>query len=163
MIPKPIRRFYVSAWQSALFNRVLAERLPSIDRLEPGDLAWIHGRGAVFLVEDAAREQPRCESFEVSPSGPLFGTKMVSPAGAPGEREARVLAADGLSPPDFDVKGVDRFEGERRPLRVPVGDPVFSVEGEDLLLSFSLPRGSYATNLLAEVMKAPVEGAAAGE
>jgi tRNA pseudouridine13 synthase len=163
VVPKPVRRFFVSAWQSALFNRVLAERLPGLDRLEPGDLAWIHGRGAVFRVEDAAREQPRCDAFEISPSGPVYGTKMVAPSGAPGEREARVLAAEGLSPADFDVKGVDRFEGERRSLRVPVGEPVFSVEGGDLLLAFSLPRGSYATNLLAEVMKTPVESAVGGE
>ncbi len=159
VIQKPMRRFYVSAYQSALFNRAVAERIASLDRLEPGDLAWIHGKGAVFLVEDAAREQPRCDAFEISPSGPIFGTKMVFPAGAPGEREARILGSEGLAPPVFDVKGVDRFEGERRPLRVPVGEPVYRVEGGDLLLAFSLPRGSYATNLLAEVMKAPVDSA----
>ncbi len=162
-IPKGMRRFYVNAWQSALFNRVLAERLGALDRLEAGDLSWIHGKGAVFLVEDAAREQPRCDDFAISPSGPVFGTKMVPAGGAPGEREARVLAAEGLVPADFDVPGVLRFEGERRPLRVPVGDPSFRREGEDLLLAFSLPRGSYATNLLAEVMKAPVENAIGGD
>jgi tRNA pseudouridine13 synthase len=156
-IPKPVRRFYVSALQSALFNGVLAARLDAIDRLEAGDLAWIHGKGAVFRVEDAAREQPRCDAFEVSPSGPLFGTKMVAPTGAPGEREAAALAASGLAPAAFAVAGVDRFEGERRPLRVPVGEPVFRAEGEDLHLAFSLPRGSYATCLLAEVMKAEAD------
>jgi tRNA pseudouridine13 synthase len=163
VVPKPIRRFYVSAWQSALFNRVLAERLSSLDRLEAGDLAWIHGKGAVFLVGDPAREQARCDAFEVSPSGPVFGTKMLAPGGAPGALEAKVLADEGLAPADFDVKGVDRFEGERRPLRVPVGEPVFHVEGDDLLLAFSLPRGSYATCLLAEVMKGPVADLPGGE
>ena len=162
-VPKPVRRFFVSAFQSALFNRVVAERLDAIDRLEAGDLAWIHGKGAVFRVEDPEREQPRCDAFEVSPSGPVFGTKMVAPAGAPGGREARVLADEGLAPADFAVEGVDRFEGERRPLRVPVGEPAFRVEGEDLLLAFSLPRGSYATNLLAEIMKAPVGRSIGGD
>jgi tRNA pseudouridine13 synthase len=162
-LARPVRRFYVSAWQSALFNRVLAERLPGFDRLEPGDLAWIHGKGAVFPVEDAAREQARCDAFEVSPSGPVYGTKMVSPGGAPGALETRVLSGEGLTPADFDVRGVDRFEGERRPLRVPVGEPAFRVEGGDLLLAFSLPRGSYATCLLAEVMKAPVADLPAGD
>jgi tRNA pseudouridine13 synthase len=159
VLPKPMRRFYVSAYQSALFNRVVEQRLASLDRLEVGDLAWIHGKGAVFLVEDLAREQARCDAFEISPSGPIFGTKMVFPAGGPGEREALVLGGEGLAPAAFDVKGVDRFEGERRPLRVPVGEPVYRVEDGDLLLAFTLPRGSYATNLLAEVMKAPVESA----
>ena len=163
VIPKPVRRFYVSAWQSALFNRVLVERLDGFDRLEEGDLAWIHGKGAVFRVEDAAKEQPRCDAFEISPSGPVYGTKMASPGGAPGAREAKVLADESLAPAEFDVPGVSRFEGERRPLRVPVGEPAFRVEGEDLLLGFSLPRGAYATNLLAEVMKVPVDRAVSGE
>ena len=162
-IPKPIRRFYASAFQSSLFNLVLAERLAGLDRVEEGDLAWIHGKGAVFRVEDAAREAPRCAAFEISPSGPVYGTKMASPGGAPGAIEARVLAGTGLTPADFAVPGVDRFEGERRPLRVPVGEPVCRVEGADLLLEFSLPRGAYATCLLAEVMKTPVVDAPGGD
>lgn len=161
-IPRGVRRFFVSAYQSALFNRLLAERMETIDRLAPGDLAWIHGKGAVFRVEDAAKEQPRCDAFEISPSGPVHGTKTVLAAGDPGEREKAVLAAEGLAPADFDVKGIDRFEGERRPYRVPVTDPSYRVEEGDLLLTFSLPRGAYATNLLAEVMKTPVEAPAEG-
>jgi tRNA pseudouridine13 synthase len=160
VLAKPVRRFFVSAYQSALFNRVLAERVGALDRVEAGDLAWIHGKGAVFLVEDEAREQPRCAAFEISPSGPIFGTKMIFPAGPPGARETGVLGAEGLAPAAFDAKGIDRFEGERRPLRVPVGEPASRVEDGDLLLSFSLPRGSYATSLLAEVMKEPVDATA---
>ncbi len=157
-VPRPTLRFFVSACQSALFNRVLADRLPALDRLERGDLAWLHGRGAVFLVEDPAVEQPRCEALEISPSGPLFGLKMARAGGEPGEREAAVLADAGLTAESFTVPGVSRFEGERRPLRVPVGDPAARRDGEDLLLEFSLPRGSYATALLAEVTKGSVEG-----
>jgi tRNA pseudouridine13 synthase len=156
-IPSGVRRFFVSAYQSALFNGLLAERLPTFDRLEEGDLAWIHGKGAVFRVVDAAKEQPRCDAFEISPSGPVFGTKTVLASGGPGERETAALAREGLAPADFAVAGVARFEGERRPFRVPVGDPTFRAEGGDLLLAFSLPRGAYATNLLAEVTKSPVE------
>jgi tRNA pseudouridine13 synthase len=162
-VPKGMRRFYVSAFQSSLFNGVLADRLETLDHLEEGDLAWIHGKGAVFRVEDPAREQARCDAFEISPSGPVFGTKMVFPSGGPGERERALLAGEGLEPGAFKVQGVDRFEGERRPLRVPVGDPTFRVEGGDLLLAFSLPRGSYATSLLAEVTKGDLSGVPGGE
>jgi len=157
-VPRAVRRFFVSALQSALFNRVLAGRLRTLNVLYAGDLAWIHGKGAVFLVEDPARDQGRCDAFEVSPSGPLFGMKMVAPRGATGEREAAVLAEEGLAPTAFDVRGVSRFEGGRRPLRVPVGEPTVRAEGEDLLLAFSLPRGSYATGLLAEVTKSGAGG-----
>ena len=45
------------------------------------------------------------------------------------------------------------MEGERRPFRVPLGEPVREQDGADLILSFSLPRGAYATTVLGEVMK----------
>ncbi len=48
--------------------------------------------------------------------------------------------------------GLD-MEGERRPLRVPLGEFSVSADAGGLLLSFSLPKGSYATSVLREVMK----------
>jgi len=144
---------YVNALQSDLFNRVLAERLPDLDRLENGDLAWIHAKGAVFLVEDADAEQPRCNDGEISPSGPLFGRKTTAASGEPGAREAAVLAASGLEPKDFRLPGAGRLDGRRRPLRVPLLDATVEEDAEGLLLRFPLPKGSYATALLAEVQK----------
>jgi tRNA pseudouridine13 synthase len=49
--------------------------------------------------------------------------------------------------------GKGETEGARRPYAVPVGQLDMSMEGADLWLSFRLPRGSYATVLLDEVMK----------
>ena len=48
-----------------------------------------------------------------------------------------------------------RMKGERRSLRVPVRETSIE-EGEEvsLIVSFSLPRGSYATIVLREIMKA---------
>jgi tRNA pseudouridine13 synthase len=157
-LPGAARRFLVHATQAALFNEVLAERLLTLDTVEEGDLAWIHGKGAVFLVEDVDAERSRCDAFEISPSGPLFGTRMVAPKGIPAALEAAVLARSGLTAERFDVAGVGTFEGERRPLRVPVEDLEVRTEADGaLLLAFSLPRGSYATALLAEVTGAPPE------
>jgi tRNA pseudouridine13 synthase len=45
------------------------------------------------------------------------------------------------------------MEGERRPLREPLAGSVARQEGEDLIVSFSLPKGSYATSVLREIMK----------
>ena len=47
------RVFYISAFQSAIFNRVLDRRLresdlPGVDRLVEGDLAWKHDNRSVF-------------------------------------------------------------------------------------------------------------------
>jgi tRNA pseudouridine13 synthase len=51
------------------------------------------------------------------------------------------------------------MEGERRPLRVPLGGVDVTADGGDLVLAFSLPKGSYATSVLREVMKTEPTGA----
>ena len=47
------------------------------------------------------------------------------------------------------------MEGERRPLRVPLLEPKAGLDAEGLVLEFGLPRGSYATAVLREIMKVP--------
>lgn len=149
-----LRKLYLSAWQSSLFDRVVDLRLDGIDRLLPGDLAWKHVNGACFLVEDAQAEQPRAETFEVSATGPLFGPKMKLPEGEALAMEERVLAEAGIGRDSFQGERELRLEGERRPLRVPLEEPRLTREGEEALrLEFTLPRGSYATALLREITK----------
>lgn len=152
--PRDLVRLFVSAYQSALFNRLVAARMPDLGRLETGDLAYLHDRGAVFLVEDAAAEAPRAERLEISPSAPLFGLDVILAQGAPGERERALLAEEGLERAMFDVAGAGRFTGERRPVRIPVrGAEVRDIAPDAIELRFDLPRGSYATVVLDEVMK----------
>ena len=55
-MPRKLLRLLVSAYQSRLFNTLLAERLPTLARMEPGDLAYLHDRGAVFSVDDVDEE-----------------------------------------------------------------------------------------------------------
>jgi len=71
-IDKRIKRLYVSAFQSEMFNEVLVERLATLDRVYPGDMA-MKSNGAVFYVLDAAAEQPRADAFEIHPTGPILG------------------------------------------------------------------------------------------
>ncbi|MGQ9627571.1 MAG: tRNA pseudouridine(13) synthase TruD [Anaerolineae bacterium] len=156
-IPKKLRRFFVSAYQSHLFNKVLEERLETVDRLFPGDLAYKHDTGAAFLVEDAEKEQPRAERFEISPSGPLYGYKLLLASGQQGELERRILKEEGLSLESFRLKEGLKVRGERRPLRFPISEVKIWYD-EGIVLSFTLPRGSYATNVLQEIIKSEVRG-----
>jgi tRNA pseudouridine13 synthase len=151
--PKRMRLFFVSALQSHLFNQVLDARMPAIDTVETGDLAWKHDSGAVFRVEDAPAEAPRAESFEISPSGPMFGFRMIEPSGRPGEVEQRVLAEAGLTLQSFKAPAGLKSKGARRPLRVPLGGHSVTEADGGLWISFALPPGSYATIVLDEVMK----------
>jgi tRNA pseudouridine13 synthase len=156
-VDRAMRRLYVSAIQSELFNYIVAGRIDRLDRLETGDIAWKHRNGACFLVLDAEKEQPRCDVFEISPSGPLFGRKMRKPQGEPARREAEVLAASHLSEEDFtDIESV-KIDGERRPLRVPLSDVTVGEGGDKrgayVRLAFTLPPGAYATCVTREVCK----------
>lgn len=153
-------RFYVSALQSEMFNEVLAQRLPlGLHRLQVGDLAWRHANGAVFLVEDAGREQPRSDAFEISPSGPLFGRRMTAAQGRPGELEQRV--AEGL-PIAALHRGPYAAPGGRRPFRFPISEGRASLgadmRGPYLELAFMLPRGCYATAVLRELFDIRASG-----
>ena len=144
---------YLSAAQSALFDRVVAARIGSLDRVTAGDVAWKHDNGACFLVTDELEAAERAAAFTISATGPMFGRKMLAPAGAQAELEQAVLAAAGLERNLFDQTGRTSLSGERRPLRVPVHNAGFELAGDRLTLAFALPKGSYATTLLREIMK----------
>ena len=77
----------------------------------------------------------------------------MEPEGAQQELEQAALAAEGLTPASFDLPGALRMEGERRPLRVQLAGAEVAEDAGDLVVSFSLPRGSYATCVLSEIMK----------
>jgi tRNA pseudouridine13 synthase len=163
------RRLYVSAWQSELFNRYLDARLADglHDRVLPGDLLRKTDSGGVFASEDPAAEQERLERGELCPTGPMPGARMRQPAEgtAAREREDALLASEGVTLADL-ARVASLAEGTRRPLAFPLGaasaralghreDGAQGDDGDDgaLELAFSLPAGSYATVVAAEVMK----------
>ena len=158
-IPHQMKRMFFSAYQSFLFNWCLKERMEWGSRafadLLPGDLAYVHRHGAAFLVEDVEEERHRLEAGDISPSGPMFGRRMAFPKGREGALEQAVLDAEGLRPQSFlsHVKGM-KLNGSRRPYRIPL-EPVEYHEEDDggsIVLSFTLPPGSYATMLLEQLM-----------
>jgi tRNA pseudouridine13 synthase len=158
-VDEKLRRLWISALQSELFNQVVARRIATIDTLIDGDLAWKHENGACFTVESAATEQPRAATFEISPTGPLLGYRMTLPAGAALEIEQQVFADYQLAPEDFRVEGRLRVKGARRPLRVQPKDIELAAgvddHGSHITFAFTLPPGSFATVFLRECMKTP--------
>ena len=156
-VDKRMRRLYVSAFQSAIFNEVLARRISTIDRVWPGDLARKSDSGGVFTVEDAPAEQPRAEAFEISPTGPLLGTRSNLADGEPGRIERDVLAAHGVGPEDFGHIGSLKVTGARRALRFALGAPDIAADSDEhgsfVEIAFAAPSGCYATVALREIMK----------
>lgn len=162
-----LKKFFVNAYQSHMFNRVLAERIESIDCVRAGDLACRHDSGAVFLVENADAEARRAEAFEISPTGPIFGYRMTRAQGVTGEHEQAVLDVEGITLDDFRRLKRMKLHGARRPLRFRPDS--LSVEagadehGPFVELSVTLPSGCYATMFLREICKDHLEEGRAEE
>lgn len=150
------RMWYLNSYQSYLFNRMLARRIDRLDRILTGDWAMKVENGACFLVDDADREQPRADRFEISPTGILFGSRVSWAAGEPGEIEQAVVAEEGMTREQLVQAAKDcGFRGERRSFRLRLLELEWSLEGSVLTLSFALPPGAYATSVLRELMKTP--------
>jgi tRNA pseudouridine13 synthase len=153
-----LRRFALSALQSELFNRWLAERIADglFATALAGDVLKKLESGGLFVCEDPGADGPRVAAFEVSPAGPMFGHQLRPAAtGVPAEREARLLAAAGLALADF-ARGGDEAAGTRRAGRLPI-EVGLSPLPDGYLARFALPRGSYATVVMRELMKADAE------
>jgi tRNA pseudouridine13 synthase len=152
------RKIWVAAWQSHLFNRVLAARIEAgtYDRLLVGDLAWLTEEHATYRVTDEATEAPRARALLASPTGPLVGIDLPRAAGLPGRLETDVLREEGADPEAFRAEHAFA-RGQRRPLRVPVEEASLDLEDErTAVVRFVLPPGSFATVLLDQLMRGPV-------
>jgi tRNA pseudouridine13 synthase len=145
-------RFAISALQSAVFNDVLATRPTGIGEFEFGDIAVLHGSGGQFLVEDVEREQPRAAAFEISPTGPIFGSRVIEPAGEVAIREKAALESRGICLADLRPPSGIRLRGARRALRVRPDNARMRDFSGGFWLDFELPPGSYATVMIRAVL-----------
>jgi tRNA pseudouridine13 synthase len=148
-----MRRLMLSAYQASLFNRWLSERLRDglFAAALRGDVMKKLDTGGLFTCEDPAADGPRVLAFEVSPTGPMYGHKLRTAAEEALAREERVLAEEGIGLDAF-ARGGGEAEGTRRAARLPVRATVTD-EADGYRADFELPKGSYATVLLRELMK----------
>jgi tRNA pseudouridine13 synthase len=139
----------LNAWQAQVFNHWLGLRAQAglLDLVVEGDVAKKTVNGALFDVVDAALEAPRAERLEIVATGPMWGRSMRRASGRADELEQAALAASGLAQADL---ARTRLEGTRRAARVLVEDAdSFAGGASDLILRFALPKGCYATTLVA--------------
>jgi tRNA pseudouridine13 synthase len=160
-VSRHMRTFWASAVQSAIFNHTLERRLEAgtIDRVSVGDVAYRHQSRNSFLIDEgtwgAEDQQARVDAFEISPSGPIFGTGFVGAEGDVGKIEAETIDASGVSEESFNTSELG-LQGTRRPFRVPVTNCLLESgideTGEFIRVAFDLPRGAYATVVLREIL-----------
>jgi len=160
-----LKRLFVHAYQSLLFNRILSMRMRSglpLDRAVEGDVVCFSKGGLPFVDKLQAVDSSNLDAVNrLAERGrafvtlPLFGYESKFAEGVPGEIERSVLDKVGVTFSDFKVEANPDLgsPGHRRPALLRV-DPVWKAEGAgSALLKFDLPAGSYATVVLREYMK----------
>jgi len=152
------RNWLISTLRSAIFDHVLATRLTdeTFDRVLPGDLLQLAGSRSRFAADanEIDALQQRLADGDVMPTGPLWGEQGSEAGDAVVERETALADAmvDRLGGDTWREWFRDwRVAADRRPLGIRVADLDYALEGEGVTLTFSLPPGSYATELVAEL------------
>ncbi|MDT7920578.1 MAG: tRNA pseudouridine(13) synthase TruD [Meiothermus sp.] len=148
--PSWLKKFLLASLQSLLFNDWLALRLEEglFAQVIEGDVAKKHDTGGEFVVQEAARENPRALRFEISATGPLYGKKYREAQGLARALEDRILQKYQLERSHFASR-----RGDRRLIRFPLTDWGVEEAPEGLWVRFFLPKGAYATAVLRELMK----------
>ena len=161
-----LRRFHFSALQSAVFNAVLEARVQDGTWRQPvlGDLLKKEDTGGIFVCTDVQADRERADRGELCPTGPIVGDRMRSAEGEVKALEERIAAPfmEGV-----DLKRARSLgEGTRRALRLRVAactvaevlnskgvpgadEPDYREQPRSLLVQFVLPKGAYATTVLA--------------
>lgn len=153
------RSFSLSAARSALFNKVVSQRLAQLGpaRLLNGDALQLTGRGSWFVASTA--EMPaliaRLAAGELSLTAPMPGEGAL---GALDEAEAFEHACLATQPALMALLARERLTPARRALLLqPEGLSWRWQDPATLTLSFSLPAGSYATVVVRELLDAPAD------
>ena len=153
------RSLALSAARSLLFNQVLSARVNAGNWNAPlvGDAMQLDGSHSYFIAESVDADlSGRVASQDVHPTGPVHGRGENPAQGACRELETAVLAEHASWCAGLEAAGLKQ---DRRALRLGVTGLAWQWEpfGE-LVLTFSLPAGAYATSVLREVVQVDTAG-----
>jgi tRNA pseudouridine13 synthase len=153
-----LQGLYLSAYQSHLWNRILAARL--VEVVPAGDLRPIRLRLGELQVPMRLDDERR--SLLVAERIPLPAARWPFDPTAPWAVAAqRVLAEEGLAWEDLKLRGMRKpffTRGERAALCIPAGLTAEAAPGDrhpgrsSVRLTFELPRGSYATMVVKRLL-----------
>ncbi|MEM1798720.1 MAG: tRNA pseudouridine(13) synthase TruD, partial [Candidatus Jordarchaeales archaeon] len=170
-LPRGLTLMFVHAAQSYIFNLVLSHRrelgLP-LNRVVVGDFAMTLKNSlpdSVTLVDESNVDKINSwiEMGQAALALPVVGYDTSLPAGSPSEMIVRrILSTLGISLESFKMKSMPELGARGSFRQALVNPPILKLlrvsEDDELkgvmaLLSFSLPKGSYATCLMREIMK----------
>ncbi len=146
-----INSMLISAARSWLFNALLSQRVSqgSWSHARAGDVLMLAGSRSHFLcqvVDESIKR--RLVEGDLSPSGPLWGQGELCSSGEVRQQEEALAAEHPELCQALEARGLTQ---ERRSLRLAVDDLQWRWAGNDLMVSFFLIRGGFATSVLREV------------
>jgi tRNA pseudouridine13 synthase len=154
-LPKPLKRMFVNAYESYLFNKIVNERSKiGINKYFDGDIVidkeehWVHELN-VDTVEDDFN------NFTLNPTAPLLGSKVPLAEGKQGEIERRVIDEENITKESFECPKTPKLgsHGVRRSVRFKIEDTNVEKIDDGICVEFFIPKGCYATAVLREIMK----------
>jgi tRNA pseudouridine13 synthase len=150
---KKKRGMYLSAARSYIYNQIIHERISRniFDELKAGDVLMLAGTQSVFIADNVDDElQKRYQDKDIDITAPMWGAGelMTTLDSATFEQEI----ADKY--PEY-CQGLPKFglKQERRRIRLCIEKPDLSVEGDTVIVRFTLPAGSYATTVMRELLE----------
>ena len=141
----------LSTARSFLFNELLSARLADGTWCQPlaGDTLMLDGTQSLFSIDAVdVKLQARAAELDIHPTGVLWGVGEASQGDA-AAYEAQLLKQHPALCSGLERSGVKQA---RRALRMRLLDPELKWETDGVLLSFALPRGSFATAVLSEMI-----------
>lgn len=154
-LPKPLKRMFVNAYESYLFNKVINERAKiGINKYYPGDIMIDNEEHIIHDInEDTIQED--INNFVANPTAPLIGTKVPFAEGKEGEIEKKVLEEEKITKEDFECPKTPKLgsHGIRRSIRFKIEDTYVEQTDNGIIVEFFIPKGCYATAVLREIMK----------
>ncbi|MBE6486761.1 MAG: tRNA pseudouridine(13) synthase TruD [Methanosphaera stadtmanae] len=154
-LPKPLKRMFVNAYESYLFNKIVNERAKiGIDKYFEGDIIidkeehWVHEINQDTIVDDL-------NSFKLNPTAPLLGSKVPLAEGKQGDIERKVIEEENITKESFECPKTPKLgsHGVRRSVRFKIEDTHIEKIEDGISVEFFIPKGCYATAVLREIMK----------
>ncbi len=152
-VPITIRRLFVQAYQAYIFNRCLSAAIAGgEDLMQPkeGDLCFEMEGPATF--GRVIKYDPTSKAKMV-PAVRMAGYTFQPGKGRFENITKRIMDQEGVVAKDFHIKEMQELSHQGGFRQAPLWCMDFSYGKNPLVVSFKLPKGSYATTLLREIIK----------
>lgn len=149
------KKLYPSVIQSEVFNRYLIERIEiSLQHPIEGEVVRLSGSGSRFVIKDPGVELPRWQARDILPMGPMIGAKLHPPLESAALEIQQRVVEQLCGTTDLPRHFLAEAPGTQRDLLLFLQNAAFEwLEDRGLKLTFELPAGAYATEVLRELTR----------